>query len=117
MSYSNDPVGDALRYEDEREAGADAHQAALIHFENEIAVSFVDFGKLPYVCGASKAMKVRYQPFTEAASDLIADDKLFDLLMVALKTSDCPKVKALKDAMQAEYIRMWADDCAQWGGV
>lgn len=110
MSYTAYPEADALRHDDAMEAGADAHEAALIRYQNEIADSFANFQPLPIAYASSR--RVLYQSFNEAVSDLMADDKVFAVLLDALKTSSCPKVKAVLAACEAQYSSDWADLCA-----
>lgn len=110
MSYTAYPEADALRHDDAMEAGAAAHEAALIRYQADIADGFKNFQPLPIVYADSR--RVRYQPFAEAIGDLMADDKVFSVLLDALKTSSCPKVKAVLAACEAQYSRDWADLCA-----
>lgn len=110
MNYTAHPAADALRYDDMMEAAADATEAALIRYQAEIADGFKNFQPLPVVYADQH--KVRYQSFDEAVSDLMADDKVFAVLLDALKTSQCPKVKAVLQACAEQYSHDWADLCA-----
>ena len=110
MNYTANPAADALRHDDAMQAGADATEAALIRYQKEIADSFKNFQPLPVVYADSN--RVRYQPFDVAVSDMMADDKVFAVLLDALKTSECPKVKAVLQACAKQYTHDWADLCA-----
>ena len=110
MSYTAYPEADALRHDDMMQSGADAHEAALMRYQADIADGFKNFQPLPIVYASSR--RVRYQSFNEAVSDLMADDKVFSALLDALKTSTCPKVKAVLAACEAQYSSDWADLCA-----
>ena len=109
--YSAHPAADALRHDNMMQAGADATEAALIRYQAEIADGFKNFQPLPVVYADQR--KVRYQSWNEAVSDLMADDKVFAVLLDALKHSSCPKVKAVLDTCAERYSAQWADLCAE----
>jgi hypothetical protein len=108
--YTAHPEADALRYDNRMQAGADDTEAALVRFQSEIADGFKHFLPVPVVYADQR--KVRYQSFDEAIGDLMADDKVFSVLLDTLKTSQCPKVKAVLAACEAQYTSDWADLCA-----
>ena len=110
MNYTANPAADALRYDDAAEAAADATEAALIRYQNEIADGFQNFQPLPVVYADQR--QVRYQSFGEAVSDMMGSDAVFAVLLDALKTSECPKVKAVLQACAKQYTNDWADLCA-----
>ena len=110
MYYTANPAADAERYNDAMEAAADATEAALIRFQAEIADGFRTFAPLPIVYADSA--RVRYQSFDDAVSDMLGSDSVFAVLLDALKTSSCPKVKAVLAACEAQYSNDWADLCA-----
>ena len=110
MNYTANPAADALRYDDMMEAAADATEAALIEYQNQIADGFQNFQPLPVVYADQR--KVRYQSFDEAVSDMMGSDAVFSVLLDALKTSECPKVKAVLQACAKQYTHDWADLCA-----
>ena len=108
--YTAHPEHDALRHDDMMQAGADATEAQLVRFQAEIADGFKHGLPLPIVYADSA--RVRYQSFDQAVSDMMGDDKVFAVLLDALKTSSCPKVKAVLAACEAQYTHDWADLCA-----
>jgi hypothetical protein len=110
MNYTAHPAADALRHDDMMQAGADATEAALTRFQSEIADGFQNFQPLPIVYADSA--RVRYQSFDQAVGDMLGDDKVFAVLLDALKTSQCPKVKTVLAACEAQYTSDWADLCA-----
>jgi hypothetical protein len=110
MNYTAHPAADALRYDDAMQAGADAHEVALVRYQAEIADGFKHFLPVPVVYADQR--KVRYQSFDEAVSDMLGSDAVFAVLLDALKTSQCPKVKAVLAACEAQYTHDWADLCA-----
>jgi hypothetical protein len=113
MNYTANPAADALRHDDMMEAGADATEAALIRYQNEIADGFQNFQPLPIVYAhTGRSRQVRYQSFDEAVSDMMGSDAVFAVLLDALKTSQCPKVKAVLKACAKQYTHDWADLCA-----
>ena len=87
-------------------------KANAIKAGEQIREAFNTQTPLPYVAGAT--WKLAYMPYKEAATDVICDDKVFPVFLEALKTSECPKVKALIAAMADKYVSMWADEV---GGV
>ena len=109
--YAAHPAADALRYDDAMQAGADATEAALVRFQAEIADGFQNFQPLPVVYADQR--KVRYQSFDEAVSDMMGSDAVFAVLLDALKTSQCPKVKAVLTKCAEQYSHDWADLCAE----
>jgi hypothetical protein len=110
MNYTAHPAADALRYDDMMQAGADVAEAALIRYQAEIADGFKHFLPVPVVYADQR--KVRYQSFDEAVSDMLGSDAVFAVLLEALKTSECPKVKAVLTACAVQYSHDWADLCA-----
>ena len=110
MHYTAHPAADALRHDDRMQASADAHEAELIRYQAEIADGFKHFLPVPVVYADQR--KVRYQSFDEALSDMMGSDAVFKVLLDTLKTSSCPKVKAVLAACEAQYSSDWADLCA-----
>lgn len=110
MYYTASPTADAERYNDELDAQAQRTEALEIEAGNEIREAFQAAKPVPFVSGEGK---VRYMPFAEAVGEVISDDKVFDHLIVALKTSECPKVKALLKAMAERHVYLWAGDIAE----
>ena len=110
MNYTAHPSADALRYDDAMQAASDATEARMVRYQAEIADAFSSFTSAPIVYADQR--KVRYQSWDEAVSDLMADDKVFAVLLDALKTSECPKVKAVLAACAKQYTHDWADLCA-----
>jgi hypothetical protein len=114
MSYTADPVADALAYDDEQEAYAERAEAIQVGFEIEIDDAFADFSKLPLVTARINGTnKIIHQEFDSAVIDLMADDKIFAKLIDVLKTSQCEKVQGLVVAMKAEYKTMWLSDLVE----
>lgn len=111
MNYTAHPAADALRYDDMMQAASDATEARLVRYQGEIADGFQNFQPLPVVYADQG--KVRYQSWDEAVSDLMADDKVFAVLLNALKHSECPMVKAVLDTCAERYSSQWADLCAE----
>ena len=110
MTYTAYPAADALRHDNMMQAGADATEAALTRFQAEIADGFQNFQPLPIVYADSA--RVRYQSFDQAVGDMLGDDKVFSVLLDTLKTSQCPKVKAVLAKCAEQYALDWADLCA-----
>ncbi len=110
MSYATDPAADALRHDDALQASADATEAALVRFQAEIADGFKNFQPLPIVY--ADANRVRYQSWNEAVSDMMGSDAVFAVLLDALKTSECPKVKGVLAKAAEQYSSDWAKLCA-----
>jgi hypothetical protein len=110
MSYTADPAADALRYDDEMEAASEISEALSDSYRDDINEGFRTFSDLPYVTGFGK---IRQQAFSEAVSDQIQDDKIFAELIKVLKTSECPKVKALLDSMAKHYTAFWLGDLVE----
>ena len=112
MSYSTNTVKDAERYWDAQFAEAEALEAAQLEAGKEIRECFATFSPVPYVqtMGLGGSVKLRYMPFIEAMNDTIGDERINLLLVDVLKTSDCPKVKALLSAMAEVHVQSWADE-------
>jgi hypothetical protein len=110
MTYTAHPAADALRHDNMMQAGADATEAQLVRFQAEIADGFRTFQPLPIVYANSA--RLRYQSFDQAIGDMLGSDEVFSVLLDTLKTSQCPKVKAVLAACEAQYTHDWADLCA-----
>jgi hypothetical protein len=113
MSYTADPAADALRYDDEMEAASEISEALSDSYRDDINEGFRTFSELPYVVYAAGRNKIKQQAFSEAVSDQIQDDKIFVELVKVLKTSECPKVKALLDSMAKHYAAYWLGDLVE----
>jgi len=110
MNYTAHPEADALRHDNMMQAGADATEAQLVRFQAEIADGFKHFLPVPIVYANSA--RVRYQSFDQAVSDMLGSDEVFSVLLDTLKTSQCPKVKAVLAKCAEQYTSDWADLCA-----
>lgn len=104
------------------EAAESAYERALQHYTLEIRETLTaDIRKtppyrlqLPYVRGSD--ISVKYQPVSEAVSDMVfGDTEILQLLMDVLHASDCAMVERLRQGLAAEYIKMWADVLATEG--
>jgi hypothetical protein len=110
MFYTANPHRDAEAYEAHQDDLQSRSEALSFAYRNEIEDGFKTFSELPYVTGVGR---IRMQSFSEVASDLIADDKIFAEFVKVLKTSECPKVKALVDSMNKHYTGYWLGDLVE----
>lgn len=122
MYYTADPVRDALRYESHMEAASEAREASEVMYSEMISEAFtVDLPKVsnvkllqvPYVANANNGC-IRYQPITEAVSDLIADDIVFDMFLEVLRKSNCEMVSRLRAVMAHSYSDKWASELSEY---
>lgn len=112
MSYSSDPVQDADRHISEQAKYQERLEAMIKEASYQIEQGFKSFTIVPFTHYGSQHAKgrLRYMPFAEAVDDLIADRTIFNQFVEVLKTSECPKVKALLDAMTEKHKSMWAEE-------
>ena len=115
--YSTDPVRDAARYFDAKDA-ADANSlAAYLHYSQEIRdiltkqIRHTTKLCLPYA--KAEGFGIAYQPIEDVVTDQVSFGKPLAALMTVLEKSDCPHVAALREAIAANYIRMNADRIAE----
>lgn len=106
MPYTANPHADAEALGDKQDADEARQVSDLAKWQAIIKDGFESFGKVPYLMGTCTA---GFQSFEEAVSDLVAEDQIFNELLAVLKTSECPKVKALLASMQAKWNELWAD--------
>jgi len=110
MYYTDNPHRDAESYENHLDDLQSRSEAKSFEYRNEIDEGFKTFTELPYVAYVSGKNKIKQQAFSEAVSDQIQDDKIFSELIKVLKTSECPKVKALLVSMADHYAAYWLGD-------
>ena len=110
--YSTDPVRDAARYFDAKDA-ADAHSlAAYLHYSQEIRdtltkhIRATQHLSLPY---AKPLGGIGYQSVSEVVADEMCDGAPLKALMNVLQFSECPSVAALRTAIANSYIEAHAD--------
>lgn len=115
--YSTDPIRDAARYSDVKDA-ADAHSlAAFLHYSQEIRDTLTkqirNTTKLCLPYAKPEGFGIAYQKIEDVVTDQISFGKPLAALMTVLEKSDCPYVAALREAIAADYIRMNADRIAE----
>lgn len=106
MFITANPHADAEAWGDKQDADEARQESDLAKWQEIIKDGFESFGKVPYLMGTCTA---GFQSFEEAVSDLVGEDEIFDKLVTVLKTSECPKIKALLASMQAKWNELWAD--------
>lgn len=114
--YTASPTADYESYSAAQEVAHECQEAKTADAVAIIQAAFETQTAVPYVqiVGLGGDAKLRYQPFSEAAGDVIGYDEVWTAFLDTLKTSECPKVKNLVKVMANRYSHMNADDI---GGV
>ena len=106
MFITANPHADAEAWGDKQDADEARQESDLARWQEIIKDGFADFDEVPYLMGTCTA---GFKSFDDAASDLVGEQSIWVELLTVLKTSECPKIKALLASMQAKWRDLWAD--------